>query len=86
MFKTNNQSAYKVRIHKFKNLKVTFKKKLEKIMISSLIANKFMRNLIFNQSHWLLIMKENNKLKNHFYKNLSRIKMKGIQKSKELIK
>ncbi len=86
MFKTNSRSAYKVRILKFRSLRVTFKRRLEKITTSNLTVNKYKKNLIFNWSHWLLIMKENSKHKNHFYRNLLKIKLREIQKSKELIK
>lgn len=55
-------------------------------MISNSIVNKYKRNLIFNWSHWRLTMKVNNKHKNHFYRNLLKIKQKGILKFKELIK
>ena len=86
MFKTNSQSAYKVRSLKFRSLRVTFKRMLEKITTLNLTVNKYKINLIFNWNHWLLIMKENSKHKNHFNRNLSKIKMREIQKSKELTK
>ena len=86
MYRTNSLLAYKVKILKFRSHRVIFRKKLARIMILNIIVNKFFRKLITNWNQLIMTMKESCKHKNHFCRNLLKIKLREIQKSKELIK
>ena len=74
MYRINSQLAYRVKTHRFRSLRVISRRKLARIMISNIIVNKYYRKSIFNWNQLILIMKENYKHKNHFYKNQLKIK------------
>ena len=83
MYKTNRLLAYKAKTLKFRNLKAIYKKKLAKIMILNIIANKFCKKLTSNQNQSIMKMKENCRRKNHFYKCQQKIKLREIQEFKK---